>query len=79
MGAQMPGSGWLGEFTWSTDEKEQFRDHSLQKIASIVARYGGTLRIDGETLDIRGIPEDKKTECASDVEAMMIEEGYPLA
>lgn len=79
MPAQIPGYGWLGEFCWSTEEKEEFRDHGLQKIASVVARYGGTLRVDGKTLDIRGVPKDKEAECASEVEEIMIQEGYPLA
>jgi len=78
--AQLPGYGWCGEFFWSTEKKEEFKDHSFQKIANIVAKYGGTVRIlKGNTLDIHGIPDNKKAECASEVEAAMIREGYPLA
>ena len=74
---QLAGQGWLGEYKWSTNEKEQFRDHALQTIASIVAKHGGTVRVVGKTLDI-DVPDENKVQCAMDIQDAMAAMGCPV-
>lgn len=82
MNNPITGHGWLGEFVWSTNEKQEFRDHSLQKIADIVARYGGTVTPhekgpNGPWLDIQ-VPEENKVECTIEVGEAMRAMGCPV-
>ena len=75
---QLAGQGWLGEFKWSTNEKEQFRDHSLQVLAQVAANFGGTLLVNQKThqFKVEGVPKEKEADCALAMEEAALRGGY---